>query len=99
MLCVAVNFRESLERVNQFKAEIKTVNPNAPILLVATKYDTRDGAENAITRQEFEQVRLDHGLQGMVETSSKMFMQNKNVHEAFARAIRLSYYYKYPDAM
>ena len=43
MLCVAVNFRESLERVNQFKAEIKTVNPNAPILLVATKYDTRDG--------------------------------------------------------
>ena len=62
MLCVAVDFRDSLERLNEFKNEIKVVNPNAPILLVATKYDCRDGCENAISKQEFEKVRLDHGF-------------------------------------
>ena len=99
MLCVAVNFRESLERVNAFKAEIKLVNPNALILLVATKYDCRDSAENPISTEELEQVRLVHGFQGLAETSSRLSDQNQNVRNAFAQAIRLSYYHKYPDEM
>ena len=99
MLCLAVNDRNSMERIKGFKAEIKTVNPNAPILLVATKFDMRDGAEEPISKQELEQMRLDHGFQGYVETSSKEWRTNQNVREAFAQAIRLSYYYKYPDAM
>ena len=99
MLCLAVNDRDSMERIRGFKAEIKTVNPNAPILLVATKFDTREGAQNPISKQELEQLRLDHGFQGYVETSSRDWRVGQNVREAFAQAIRLSYYYKYPDAM
>ena len=97
MLCVACNFRESMERVNDFKNEIRTVVQNAPIILVATKYDTRADDANAITLQEFEQARLQHGLQSTAETSSKMFMENQNVRQAFAKAIRLAYFYKYPN--
>ena len=36
MLCVAVDNRETLERVNALKIEIVTVVPRIPILLVGT---------------------------------------------------------------
>ena len=41
MLCVAVDNRETLERVNAFKIEIVTVVPCIPILLIGTKTDMR----------------------------------------------------------
>mmetsp|Transcript_44676 Transcript_44676/g.59273 ORF Transcript_44676/g.59273 Transcript_44676/m.59273 type:complete len:179 (+) Transcript_44676:22-558(+) len=71
MLCVAVNNRDSMERIRNLKAEIKTVNPNAPILLVATKFDTREQSDNPIMTPELESARLDHGFQGICETSAR----------------------------
>ena len=98
MLCVAVNNRVTLDLVNDFKVEIKTVNPRAPILLVGTKKDMRSDSEGCIPKAELEQQSREMGFQGIVETSSKEW-QDTNIKKAFNQAIKLAYYHKYPDAL
>ena len=39
----------SFDRLNDFKNEIKTANPSAPIVLVATKTDLRGTIEGYLT--------------------------------------------------
>ena len=57
MLCAAVDNRDSFDRLNDFKNEIKTENPGALIVLVATKTDLRAVAEGCLTDEDFEAKR------------------------------------------
>lgn len=52
MLCVAINNRASLDNVERWRTEIRTVCPDTPIMLVATKIDLRNSCDNPITLQE-----------------------------------------------
>ena len=49
MLCAAVDNMDSFDRLNNFKNEIKTENPGASIVLVATKTDLRGVVEDCLT--------------------------------------------------
>ena len=70
MLCVAVDNRETLERVNAFKNEIVAVVPRMPILLVGTKIDVRDKNEKkCISTDELKKLYLEMGFLGIAETS------------------------------
>ena len=73
MLCVSVNDRGSLDRIRDFKAQIKQKCPKTPILLVATKTDLRNDTPNPISTDEIKRLQKDHGFENSVETSSKLF--------------------------
>ena len=62
MLCVAANNRSSFERINHFKTEIKLKCPNVPILLVATKFDMREGCDDPVGKDELEDEKVRHGF-------------------------------------
>ena len=49
MLCAAVDRRDSFDRLNDLKNEIRKENPGAPIVLVATKSDLRGVVEGCLT--------------------------------------------------
>ena len=98
MLCVAFNNRDSLDRVMNFKNEIRSENQDAPVVLVGTKSDMRDGEEDCLTKEDLDQQSIEHGFSDTLETSSKNW-QDKNVKKAFNRAIKLAYYWKYPAAL
>ena len=62
MLCAAVNNQDSFESVRDFSGEIKAVNPRAPILLIGTKVDLRDGAAGSISTEDLNNKSLEHGF-------------------------------------
>ena len=43
MICVAADSEDSLESIAKWKAEIESVEPGKPIVLVFTKSDLEDG--------------------------------------------------------
>ena len=71
MLCAAINDQGSIERINEFKNEIKSVNPRAPIILIGTKVDLRATMPNCIAYEDLKQKSLEQGFQGLCETSAK----------------------------
>ena len=83
MLCVSVANRNSFDNISKWQAEIRSVCPNTPIILVSTKSDLRVNASNQVTvsKEELEQKKL-NDLQGWCETSSKAW-QDDNVKKAF----------------
>ena len=56
MLCTAVDNRDSLEFVTNFRTEIRNIS-KAPILLVGTKTDIRDENSDCISTEELNQKR------------------------------------------
>ena len=57
MLCCAVNNRDSLDALVSFKAEVRSVNSKAPIVLVGTKTDLRGVEPDCIQAKEIEQAK------------------------------------------
>ena len=98
MLCCAVNNHESLERLKEFKLEIRSINQRAPIILVGCKSDIRETEDGCLTKEDLEAQSQEHGFSETLETSSKNW-QDQNVKKAFNRAIKLAYYQKYPDGL
>ena len=92
MLCVDLSEAGTMERVRNFKTEVRQVCPKSPILLVGTKKDK----PMQITEQQLREKVSAEGLQGQCMTSSKQY-QDENVNKAFQYAIRLGYYFKYPQ--
>ena len=52
MLCVAINNRTSFENINKWRAEIRQVCQETPIILVGTKKDLRGLTNDSLTEQE-----------------------------------------------
>ena len=49
MLCVAINNRTSFENINKWRAEIRQVCQETPIILVGTKKDLRGLTNDSLT--------------------------------------------------
>ena len=94
MICVAVNNQTSLQNVKKWKDEIKSVVPEAPIMLTLTKNDLAEFLEDSITKEQINQAKRQHGLQAIAITSSKEF-EDHNVHKAFEKLIQTGYSGKY----
>ena len=56
MLCVSINNRNSLNNAQKWRTEIRTVCPDTPIILIATKSDLRSTSPNAVTKEELDSV-------------------------------------------
>ena len=52
MLCVAINNRTSFENINKWRAEIRQVCQETPIILVGTKKDLRSFSADSIKEEE-----------------------------------------------
>ena len=89
MLCVATNSLDSLRNIGKWITEIRGVESDAPIVLVITKKDLRDGQPNtAIPYNEIKRAKEDHRLIKFFETSAKQ-SHDYNVHKCFVKAIKL----------
>ncbi len=95
MLCVAVNDRESLESIQNWKTEIRTQCTDALIILTGTKTDLK-GADRTVSNEELVQYQRNMSLTGVCETSAKeMQADDYNVQRAFERALNIAYQNKY----
>ena len=94
MVCVAVNSRESLSSIDKWKAEIATVEPEKPLMLVLTKSDLMEYHDDPVTYEEVKTAKEEKGMQGCCQTSSKAW-EDHNVHKAFVRTIATGYFEKY----
>ncbi len=95
MLCVAVNNRDSLENIQQWKTEIRTQCNDALIILTGTQTDLT-GAERTVSHEELVQQQRNMSLTGFCETSAKEWQSDDyNVKRAFDRALNIAYQNKY----
>ena len=98
MICVSANSRDALNNVAKWKAEIQTVEPSMPIMLVLTKADLLEYMEEnepqRVTNEDINAKMEEQQLQGTSMTSSKNW-EDFNVHKAFVKAISTAYFNKY----
>ena len=98
LLCVAVNQPKALENIPKWKAELRSVEQEVPIILVTTKKDLRDvlGKDASISNEKMKKAKKEFGLMGLHDTSSKVW-QDFNVHKAFNKSIKAALKFKYED--
>ena len=94
MICVACNQRTSFENIGRWREEISQVEEDKPTMLVLTKSDLQDIADNAVQISELSDEAEKEGFQGAVETSSKEW-EDFNVHKAFNKILTAAYDQKY----
>ena len=73
MVCIATNNRTSLENLDRWRNEIQSVEQSKPILLVLTKSDLMDDAEDPVELEELQEKCVQDGFQGCCKTSSKVW--------------------------
>ncbi|CCF58637.1 hypothetical protein KAFR_0F00400 [Kazachstania africana CBS 2517] len=90
IVCFAINENDSLQHVRtKWIPEISQASKNSEppnILLVGTKGDLRDTADNCIPRTDIEHVQNHCGSIDYIECSARM---QQNVKEVFTRAVEI----------
>ena len=85
MLCLSKDQNNSGDDcVGKWIREIRSIEPNKPIVLILTKKDLKN--KNYFTEERLEQIKIDYKLQQVCSTSSKD--DQNSVLEAFDESIR-----------
>ena len=79
-----------MQQVQKWKDEIKSVMPEAPIMLTLTKNDLAEFLDEPITKEQLNEAKRQHGLQAVAITCSKE-LRDHNVHEAFEKLIQTGF--------
>ena len=100
IIAVAANAPDSLSNVNKWTTEIRSVCPNAPIMIVLTKGDLVEYLDEhkRVTLDMVKQQVTKESCQGSSQTSSKEW-EDFNVHRAFVQAIGTGYFSKYDEEL
>ena len=87
--------RSSVTNIEKWRAEIREVEQEVPIVLIITKKDLRlIRPDETVSTDEFKEVKKRFNLTAMHETSSKDW-EDFNVHKAFQKAIKTALDVKY----
>ena len=97
MICFATNARSSFDNIERWRNEIQTVEDDKPIILIQTKSDLAEIAEEPVDfAEETQKYCSEEGFHGAALTSSKEW-EDFNVHKAFDKTLRTAYTFKYGD--